>query len=88
MYLAVGKKRGGVDVLSSASCAALGISPQERKRPIHVGGFALKFGVGLNQVADALHQRHDGGDVGPAQRDVDDAPAPCAGVELVDAYAA
>lgn len=66
----------------------VGLSPQEGKRPVHARGLLCELWLFQREVADTLDQRHQGGDVGEAQHDVDDAPAPCAGVELVDADAA
>ena len=66
----------------------VGLSPQEGKRPVQARGLLCELWLFQREVADALDQRHQGGDVGEAQHDVDDAPAPCAGVELVDADAA
>ena len=63
-------------------------SPQKGERAAHLGGFLLEIGVAQGEVANAFHQRGQGGYPGPEEDDVHKAPAPGAHVELVDADAA
>ena len=64
------------------------LSPQESEWAIHARCLLCELWLFHREIANAFHQRYQGWDVGEAQHDVNDAPVPGPGVELVHANAA